>query len=356
MHPRAPSLLIGDCESVALLRRMISIMAGSLSTVLVTGESGTGKELVARSLHACGARSTGPFVAVNCGAIPRDLIESELFGHRKGAFTGALADRVGRFELAQGGTLFLDEIGDLPLELQVKLLRVLQERQVEPLGGHRSIAIDVRIVAATHKNLEDEVRAGRFREDLYYRLNVLPVRTSPLRECIDDLPTLVEHFARRFCAEGQRPIRLGSALAEVFSEYAWPGNIRELSNLIDRFSAIYPGETLMLDTIPDWLLPSGMVPIKLRLMAGQASVELPASPEALPAHNPVEEAILRAQGIAPLHPGGISLRDRMIDIERGYIEQALDQTLWNVSQTARLLNLQRTTLIEKIHKYGLKRA
>ena len=187
--------ILGPSRATQFLRELIQTLSTSSSTALVTGESGTGKELVAQALHAQGPRSAGPFVPINCGAIPRDLIESELFGHRKGAFTGAVADRLGRFELAHGGTLFLDEIGDLPMDMQVKLLRVLQERCILPVGGSREVPIDVRVVAATHKNLEAEVAAGRFREDLYYRINVLPITTTALRERPDDIPLLAEALA-----------------------------------------------------------------------------------------------------------------------------------------------------------------
>jgi sigma-54 specific flagellar transcriptional regulator A len=393
--------MIGQSRVMRELRSLVRTMAASPSTVLISGESGTGKELVAQALHAEGPRRDGPFVPVNCGAIPRDLLESELFGHRRGAFTGALGDRVGRFELAHGGTLFLDEIGDLPLELQVKLLRVLQERRIEPLGGSRSVPIDVRVVAATHRDLEGEVAAGQFRQDLYYRLNVLPVRTSALRERLDDLPELIAFLAARFAAPSAPPVRIAADLMQAFRAYHWPGNIRELSNLIDRFSTLYAGETVSLHGMPDWLLPAGLVRLRadigpeaperagggLRLVPAtdptvQASLARAGALEAgeQPTLDPhaldescldhtldgqlrpvpgstsaVEEAVLRAQGIEPLHPGGISLRDRMIDIERGYIEQALEQTQWNVSRTARLLSLQRTTLIEKMSKYRLRR-
>jgi sigma-54 specific flagellar transcriptional regulator A len=392
MHAPNDTPMIGQSHAMRELRSLVRTMAASSSTVLISGESGTGKELVAQALHTEGPRRDGPFVPVNCGAIPRDLLESELFGHRRGAFTGALGDRVGRFELAHGGTLFLDEIGDLPLELQVKLLRVLQERRIEPLGGSRSVPIDVRVVAATHRDLESEVAAGQFRQDLYYRLNVLPVRTCALRERLEDLPELIAFLAARFAAPSAMPVRIAPDLMEAFRAYHWPGNIRELSNLIDRFSTLFTGETVSLHGMPDWLLPAGLARLRTSLAPSEperpgsgAGLRLvgaapdpsptgpferaiadasapdatfqPDTPERSPlaVHNPVEEAVLRAQGIEPLHTGGFSLRDRLIDIERGYIEQALEQTQWNVSRTARLLSLQRTTLIEKMTKYRLRR-
>ena len=381
--------LIGRSEAMRLLRQLIEKIAPSRATVLITGESGTGKELVAQALHAHGPRAGGPFVPINCGAIPRELLESELFGHRKGAFTGALAHRVGRFEMAHGGTLFLDEVGDLPADMQVKLLRVLQSRRVEPLGAAESIPIDVRVVAATHRHLEHEVSEGRFREDLYYRLNVIPMRTAALRERPEDIRELVDFYAHRHAVDGCEPVTLEDDLVQALFRYEWPGNVRELSNLVDRFSALFPGQRLSLAALPEWVLPPGLARIRaslgsaIALHAVTETQDLPyemltvravgiaaASPcdapdeglldsadEAtpLPGENPAESAIRMATGLEPLREQGLSLRDRMQQIERGYIEQALERTNWNVSQTARLLSLQRTTLIEKINKYGMRK-
>ena len=385
------------------LRQLVQTIAASSSTTLVTGESGTGKELVAQALHMQGPRAQGRFVPINCGAIPRELIESELFGHRKGAFTGAVVDRVGRFELAHGGTLFLDEIGDLPMDMQVKLLRVLQERCILPVGASREVPVDVRVVAATHKNLEHEVQQGRFREDLYYRINVLPIRTTPLRERSQDLPQLLGHYASKHAMPGQRPVSFAEDMLQMLAQYAWPGNVRELSNLVDRFSTLFPGQKIACHTVPSCMLPSGLVDLQvqrlgqeqlapwnvtvaevpseqaLTLQAGEsgycdpilqamelsADAQAPAMPRPMAVSrvatdasndemNAVEEAIFLAQGIQTLPPDGLSLKQHLVNIERSLIEQALSRTQGNVSRTAKLLHLQRTTLIEKINKYELR--
>jgi sigma-54 specific flagellar transcriptional regulator A len=241
---------IGASSAAEAIRNLIARVANSNATVLITGESGTGKELVARALHDHSDRCGGNFVPINCAAIPKDLLESELFGHRKGAFTGAMADRIGRFELAHGGTIFLDEIGDLSLDMQVKLLRVLQERSVDPVGGVKSVAIDVRVVAATHRDLEVEIESGRFREDLYYRLNVLPLNTPALRQRTQDVPALLIHFAKYFATKGQTPISFAPDFLEALKDYPWPGNVRELSNLVDRFNTLFSGQKLYLNTVP----------------------------------------------------------------------------------------------------------
>jgi sigma-54 specific flagellar transcriptional regulator A len=415
MKPSAKTQIIGQSRATQFLRELIQTLAASSSTALVTGESGTGKELVAQALHAQGPRAGGPFVPINCGAIPRDLIESELFGHRKGAFTGAVADRLGRFELAHGGTLFLDEIGDLPMDMQVKLLRVLQERCLLPVGASREVSVDVRVVAATHKNLESEVAAGRFREDLYYRINVLPINTTALRERPEDIVALLQFYAEKHILPGNRPLKFAPDMMQLLQAYAWPGNVRELSNLVDRFSTLFPSQTLQVHTVPACMMPSGLVALQAQRLsqmptpapqpslfrsdsalqdalalaepngtpvaAGDAESppwadndplshlfadsDSPApvpraafAPMPLSASNDemssVEEVILLAQGIQTLPSDGISLKQHLIDIERSLIEQALSRTLGNVSQTAKLLQLQRTTLIEKINKYELR--
>ena len=356
---------IGKSAAAQSVRTMIARVANSAATVLITGESGTGKELVARALHEQSDRRGGNFVPINCAAIPKDLIESELFGHRKGAFTGAMADRVGRFELAHGGTIFLDEIGDLPLDMQVKLLRVLQERQVDPIGGAKPVSVDVRVVAATHRDLEAEMAAGRFREDLYYRLNVLPLHTCPLRDRPEDLPELLSFFAQRFAPKGKASISFTDDFMQALQSYAWPGNVRELSNLVDRFSTLFTGEHLALGSVPATLLPKGLAQLQAQRCANPSTDLLPvASAPAAPQPEPgqtdvsdVESIIMLAQGGMPapvLPPEGLSLKERLADIERDLISQALERTSGNVSQTARLLSLQRTTLIEKIQKYALR--
>ena len=422
MKASAKTQIIGQSRATQFLRELIQTLAASSSTALVTGESGTGKELVAQALHAQGPRAGGPFVPINGGAIPRELIESELFGHRKGAFTGAVADRLGRFELAHGGTLFLDEIGDLPMDMQVKLLRVLQERCLLPVGGSREVTVDVRVVAATHKNLESEVAAGRFREDLYYRINVLPITTTALRERPDDIAALLQFYAQKHTLPGNHPLKFAPDTLQMLQAYAWPGNVRELSNLVDRFSTLFPSQTLQVHTVPACMMPSGLAALQAQrlsqmptpapqpsLFAATSAPQHALAPqEALAAAKPhwtaatsddaespwadndplshlfadsdnaapvpraafapmplsasndemssVEEVILLAQGIQTLPPDGISLKQHLIDIERNLIEQALSRTQGNVSQTAKLLQLQRTTLIEKINKYELRGA
>ena len=376
----SPKIFIGASASAEAIRHLVERVACSNATVLITGESGTGKELVARSLHDQSDRHGGNFVPINCAAIPKDLLESELFGHRKGAFTGAMADRMGRFELAHGGTIFLDEIGDLSLDMQVKLLRVLQERTVDPVGALKSVEVDVRVVAATHRDLEAEIEAGRFREDLYYRLNVLPLNTPALRQRSQDVPALLAHFADYFAVKGQMPIRFTSDFTEALQDYAWPGNVRELSNLVDRFSTLFSGQLLSLSTVPSSLLPKGLrvlqaervkspVADALEIVAplrqqethhNSANADVmnpfanPPPPLSMDLHNEVEDIIMLAQGLPSLPPEGLSLKDRLADIERDLIVQALNRTDGNVSQTARLLNLQRTTLIEKLNKYDLR--
>ena len=361
------TLYIGSSPSTQALRTLVSSMANSNATVMITGESGTGKELLARLLHEQSERCGANFVPINCAAIPKDLLESELFGHRKGAFTGAVADRVGRFEMAHGGTIFLDEIGDMSLDMQVKLLRVLQERTIDPIGGNRQVHVDVRVVAATHRDLEAEISAGRFREDLYYRLNVLPVVTPPLRERANDVPELLAFFAEKSVSFGKPPIRFTPDFLTALQKYAWPGNVRELSNLVARFSTLYAGQELDLRAIPPTLLPKGLVAAQAELQARApllAQLEVTPPPEIAaelldqpePEENEVESIIMLAQGMPTLPPEGLSLKERMAQIERSIIEQALQRNSGNVSRTAKLLNLQRTTLIEKINKYELRSA
>lgn len=368
---------IGDSDAVRAIRGLLPVVALSSSTVLITGESGTGKEIVARSLHDMSGRSAGNFVPINCAAIPKDLIESELFGHSKGAFTGAATDRKGRFELAHNGSIFLDEIGDLSLELQVKLLRVLQERVVDPVGGAKPISINVRVIAATHRDLEAEILAGRFREDLYYRLNVLPISTPPLREREADVPLLLTFFAQRFVAEGEKPVSFSPDFMQALRAYRWPGNVRELSNLVDRFSTLFAGQRLSLRSLPAALLPKGLAALQLLASEGGLGDEDEAPALDAPAweNSPaaggvvgdvsaqafedssasaLEQMTFLSEGLAVLPPEGLSLKNRLAEIERDLISQALSRTKGNVSQTARILNLQRTTLIEKIQKFGLR--
>ncbi|MFZ9182976.1 MAG: sigma-54 interaction domain-containing protein [Hylemonella sp.] len=371
---RATASFLGHSAGASSIRILLECVASSNSTVLLTGESGTGKELLARALHEQSERRGGNFVPINCGAIPKDLLESELFGHRKGSFTGASADRIGRFELAHGGTIFLDEIGDMPFDMQVKLLRVLQERTIEPVGGSRPVPVDVRVVAATHRDLEAEVAAGRFREDLYYRLNVLPMHIPPLRERAEDVPELLSFFADRFAGKGQQAISFSSEFLQALQCYTWPGNVRELSNLVDRFTALFRGQQIDLALVPPSFLPKELRAIQAERV-GKVSPTLELSPHAsnerqldskpatqaqtlaesaADAPNDVEDIIMLAQGLPCLPPQGLSLKDYLADIERDLILQALNRSQGNVSQTARLLNLQRTTLIVKLDKYELR--
>lgn len=367
---RQPNPIIGNSPPMRDIRKLIETIADSTATVLINGESGTGKELVAQALHHQSSRSDANFVPLNCAAIPKELMESELFGHRKGAFTGALADRVGRFELAHGGTLFLDEIGDLSLDMQVKLLRVLQERMVDPVGSSRAVEVDVRVIAATHRDLELEISEGRFREDLYYRLNVLPVTTPPLRERGDDIALLLKHYAEKFAHKGT-PITFSPEFQSALKSYEWPGNVRELSNLVHRFSTLFAGQYLTLASIPVSMLPKGLQKLQherageepappsadvLQMFALDEPGTVPESIAKSDEPNHVEDIIMLAQGGPVLPPEGMSLKEKMAQIERAFIEQALDRSAGNVSKTARLLNLQRTTLIEKIDKYRLRSA
>ena len=384
--------IVGGSEQTQAIRHLIRLLAPSVSTVLITGESGTGKELVAQALHLLGPRREAPFVPINCGAIPRDLLESELFGHKKGAFTGAVADRVGTLEAARGGTVFLDEIGDMPPEMQVKLLRVLQDRKVQPIGAHHSVSINIRIIAATHKDLEKEVAEGRFREDLYYRLNVLPFRIAPLRERVTDVPELLDYYAHLHAPQGVEPVTFSSDLMGAMMAYAWPGNIRELSNLVDRFTTLMPGQTIGLLDLPAAMLPAGLVIMRNQMVAdrflspdtglgvhaglnvfdglyeGEAAIEVRDSSDeagdptwdamtvstALSTRQPHAQGVSISGAVLQLPPEGLPLKQELVNIERTLIEQALLRTCGNISKTARLLQLQRTTLIEKINKYELR--
>jgi len=361
----ALDLIIGNSRAVSELKGLIRQAATSDASVLILGESGTGKELVARALHKNSQRSAQQFVPVNCGAIPKELLESELFGHKKGAFTGAISDRIGRFQLANDGTLFLDEIGDMPLEMQVKLLRVLQERTVDPVGSTKSVPVNVRVVAATHRNLDEYIDRGDFREDLFYRLNVIPIILPALRERREDIPELIQHYLEKHATEHGRPV-FDSSLLEALCEYEWPGNIRELVNLVHRLSCFFPNQKVSLSQVPASLLPKSIASLGAVSTHGfnddgSIQTELDLSLYEPDAENPVEDAIFRAQGFA-LEPtkstesfpeDGVHLKDHLAEIERNLIIKALAESDGNVSQSARLLNLQRTTLIEKINKYKL---
>jgi two-component system nitrogen regulation response regulator NtrX len=310
-------MMVGESYVMAQLREQIAMAAPTNGRVLIFGENGTGKELVARSIHSLSRRRGGSFVEVNCAAIPEELIESELFGHVKGAFTGAVSDRRGKFEVADGGTLFLDEIGDMSLKTQAKVLRVLQEQIVEPLGGTGSVKVDVRILAATNKDLPTEIRAGRFREDLYFRLNVIPIFVPPLRDRESDVPLLAEHFMAELAREyGKRPKRLDPGAAAGLRSYRWPGNVRELRNVIERLMIMVPGDTIALS---DLAFFDGM------------SISPP------PQDAPPQE---------PLH----AARERF---ERDYILRALAAQQGNISRTAEVLGVERSNLYRKMRAFGI---
>jgi sigma-54 specific flagellar transcriptional regulator A len=355
-------MIIGSSRTVNELRALISQAASSDASVLILGESGTGKELVARALHTESKRSSSNFVPVNCGAIPRELLESELFGHKRGAFTGAISDRTGRFELAHNGTLFLDEIGDMPIEMQVKLLRVLQEHKVDPVGSTKSIDVNVRIVAATHRNLDSYIQEGDFREDLYYRLNVIPVILPSLRERQEDIPELVQFYLEKHMHDGQ-VVSFDGALMDALCNYSWPGNIRELVNLVHRLCCFFPGQSISLSQIPASLLPRSIAELGASSALGfdrrspkQSELDLTIFDGG---ENPVEEIVLRAQGSlgvsnSTIPTEGLNLKNHLAEIEKQLIVDALSKCGGNVSQSARLLNLQRTTLIEKINKYEIQ--
>lgn len=336
--------LVGTSRQVQKVREMMAQVADKDVSVLITGESGTGKEVVARNLHYNSHRRTGPFVPVNCGAIPSELLESELFGHEKGAFTGAISTRIGRFELAQGGTLFLDEIGDMPLQMQVKLLRVLQEKVFERVGGTKPIQADVRIIAATHKHLEDMIQEGTFREDLYYRLNVFPIEMPPLRERVEDIPLLLNELISRMENEKRGSIRFNSAAIMSLCRHDWHGNIRELANLVERLAIMYPYGVIGVQELPK----------KFRHLAPQdeSNADIAAMfPETSITHG----GLVGVNSPALLPVNGLDLKDYLSNLECSLIKQALDDSQGIVARAAERLHIRRTTLVEKMRKYGLNR-
>jgi sigma-54 specific flagellar transcriptional regulator A len=328
----------GQSPRMAVVRRLLEQVAPFTTNVLITGESGTGKEWAARYLHALSTRQARPFVPVNCGAIPADLLESELFGHEKGAFTGAITARIGRFEAAEGGTLFLDEIGDMSLPMQVKLLRVLQERVYERVGSNRSRSCDVRIVAATHRNLEDAIRAGRFREDLFYRLNVFPIELPPLRERKEDLAELVANILERCRQLGQQPVELTGGALRILRCNDWPGNIRELANLMERLCVLYPGQSVDIPNLPSrYTVNAPLRESDREVVAKRAA----AGPQPQDFELPIE---------------GIPLKTYIENIEIALIRRALVDTAGVVAHAAERLQIRRTTLAEKMKRYGIASA
>ncbi len=312
--------IVGLSEGMNEVYQLIDKVADTDSTILVLGESGTGKELVAKAIHYKSRRANKPLITVNCGAIPEELLESELFGHMKGAFTGAVATRPGRFQSAEGGTIFLDEIGDMSLRLQVKLLRVLQERRFEPVGSSKTIEVDVRIIAATNKDLEKAVAEGAFREDLYYRLHVIPIRIPALRERLSDIPLLAEYFLKQ-PANVSSTLKLSPKSLSILKSYAWPGNVRELENLIERLVILKKEGEILPEDLPAKFVQGS---------SGKLSTEIVIPNE------------------------GVNLKELVEEFEDQLILQALERTDWNKNRAAALLKLNRTTLVEKIKKRGLE--
>ena len=315
--------IVGESPAIRGILRQVQSVAPSHGRILIRGESGTGKELIARAIHQASLRREEPFVEVNCAAIPDELIESELFGHEKGAFTGALTTRRGKFELADGGTIFLDEVGDMSLRTQAKVLRVLQEQAFERVGGTEAIRVDVRVIAASNKDLEEETHGGRFREDLYYRLNVIPIEVLPLRERREDIPLLTQYFLKGFCAEyGKRERSLAADTMELFLQHPWPGNVRELKNVVERLVIMVPEEVIC------------------RSDAEPALQARPGREEEIPC--------------APADWRSASLREARNRFERDYILMHLQENRWNVTRTAERLKIERSNLHRKLKAYGIR--
>ena len=361
--------LIGASEAMLQVRFLIEQVAPTNANVLVLGESGTGKEVVARNIHNLSSRAKGPFVPINCGAIPAELLESELFGHEKGAFTGAFSARKGRFELAHGGTLFLDEIGDMPQPMQVKLLRVLQERVFERVGGSKSIKADVRVIAATHQNLEEMIKSGSFREDLYYRLNVFPIETPSLRDRKEDVPLLLQELVNRFEQEQGKTVRFTENALTSLMDHAWAGNVRELSNLIERMLIMYGDQVVDVAELPE------------KYQHIDAETYQPQYPEEIQEREVINELFAgyndedecdiensdtgagvsivdneqNSASLDKLPLQGINLKEYLADLEISLIEQALLKHDWVVARAAETLGMRRTTLVEKMRKYNLQK-
>lgn len=363
----------GSSAAIQYVRTMIEQVSKTDASVLILGESGTGKEVVARNIHALSNRCKGGFVPVNCGAIPADLLESELFGHEKGAFTGAINSRQGRFELAEKGTLFLDEIGDMSLPMQVKLLRVLQERTFERVGSNKSIQSDVRILAATHRNLEANIKDGNFREDLFYRLNVFPIELPSLRERLEDVPFLLQDQIDKLEADNRGTVRLTAEATELLSHYSWPGNVRELANLVERLSILYPDSIVDAQHLPPKYQPASVFSTE----AGSIKSKPPFNPALMFADldedDEIEKGLLKklpsdlpqkiSAGFAEvaitpdeseMGDDGLDLKEHLAVMEVQLIKQALGKTDGVVAHAAKLLKMRRTTLVEKLKKYNIK--
>ena len=334
--------LVGTSREIRGVRSMMTQVAEKDVTVLIQGESGTGKEVVARNLHYHSDRKNGPFVPVNCGAIPEELLESELFGHEKGAFTGAINSRAGRFELAEGGTLFLDEIGDMPLHMQVKILRVLQEKTYERVGGNKSFKTNVRIIAATHRNLESMIEKGSFREDLYYRLNVFPIEMPALRERSEDIPLLINELIVRMENENRGSVRFNSAAILSLCQHTWSGNVRELANLVERMAIMHPFGVISVKDLP---------PKYQHVKVDEEDEQLFATPD----QGSTSMSLLKTGDRVLLPEDGIDLKEYITGLELSLIQQALDNSGGVVARAAEQLMIRRTTLVEKMKKYGLQR-
>lgn len=338
--------LKGNSRAIVNVCKLIDQVAESDATVLILGESGTGKEVVARTIHDWSLRSGQPFVPINCGAIPGELLESELFGHEKGAFTGALSTRQGRFELAEGGTLFLDEIGDMPMAMQVKLLRVLQERTFERVGSNKTMHCNVRIIAATHRNLENEIKENRFREDLFYRLNVFPIEMPALRDRAEDIPLLAKDLIARMASENRGFVQLTDTAIALLMQHQWPGNVRELANLIERLAIIKPSGLIDAEDLPE-KFQHYVVPENIKIVTEETF-----EPETVRSGDGQEAAFSR---ILQLPKQGIDLKEYLSDMESDLIRQALEECNGVVAHAAKRLKMQRTTLVEKLRKYDLQR-
>lgn len=345
--------IIGQSPTLSEVFKVLGKVAPTDSTVLVTGESGTGKELLVRALHANSRRADKPFVPINCGAIPKELLESELFGHEKGAFTHAIRSRPGRFELADGGTIFLDEIGEMDLSLQVKILRVLQEKEIERVGGTGSRKVDVRVVAATNRDLEQEVAAGRFREDLYYRLNVIPLHLPPLRERGGDVLLLARHFLERFCRKkGRSTLELAPETRRILAAYSWPGNVRELVNFMERLSILVDGDTVLPADLPAKILDQVGDVASLAQEPAEAETperSVPADAGACQGGRPGDFVW---PNLAVLEARGMNLKDFLDSVETRLIDEALQKADGVKNQASEYLGIKRTTLIEKLKKRG----
>jgi sigma-54 specific flagellar transcriptional regulator A len=331
MQTRECQPLIGNSNAIERINLMIDQVADTNATVLILGDAGTGKEVIARNIHAQSARSARPFVPLNCGASSAEMLESELFGHETDSLAGATGPRQGRFELAEGGVLFLDEVGDMPITVQVKLLRVLQERCYQKVGGSESIKTDVRVIAATHHRLEELIGEGRFREDLYYRLNVFPIEVPPLSQRKDDVPLLIQEMITRIEHENRGSVRLSKKATGMLQQYDWPGNVRELANLIERLAIQFPHGVVDSKDLPVKYQSNGFV--------GAEGVSTLAST--------VE--------FNQLPGNGIDMKRYLTDIEISLIEQALSKTNNVVARAATMLNMRRTTLVEKMRKYDIER-